>query len=315
MQIGATVAFKDVMTAPEQLMGVKAVWGRSEEAVMCFGSRGNPALKDRGHFSQARRTAERAQTQPYFLTIGGGEQVPDALRGRVLELVRATGVYGETTAFVRDENLRNRLAQWPVAIVVSEVYSVSGEPRLVEDLGFPDRRILTNAYDTVIREKDQIQQLWAALKDWKLERRWDVTLPPSFRDPGKVEMFGSMYPKLLSTSAEGERVWKLSKQIESDPRLKCEAKAQNRAKNGGILVCAACDFSDPLNSMFDAHHLQPLAAGIRESRVDDLVTSTSHNSAPVTRSVSLRRITSARGRGPISSHEPDDVNCPVRAPR
>lgn len=266
-----TVTLKDVVATPADLMGVKAVWGRSSEAVMCFGSRGNAALKDKGHFSQARTTAERAQTQPYFLTIGGGEQVPDALRGRVLELVRATGVYGETTAFVRDEDLRARLAQWPVAIIVSEVYTVSGEPRLVEDLGFPDRRILANAYDSVIRDEDQIERLWDALKDWNVERRWDVLPPPGFRDPGKVQMYGSMYPKLDSKSAEGKRVWKLQQEIERDPRLKREAKALNRAKNGGVIVCEACDFSDPLDSMFDAHHLQPLAAGNRESRVDDLV--------------------------------------------
>ena len=32
-------------------------------------------------------------------------------------------------------------------VVVSEVYRVMDEPRLVEDLGLPDRRILTNAYN------------------------------------------------------------------------------------------------------------------------------------------------------------------------
>lgn len=271
MPNGVPVAFKDVVNAPDQLMGVKAVWGRSKEAVMCFGSRGNPVLKDRGHFSQARTTAERALIQPYFLTLGGGEQVQDALRGRVLELVRATGVYGETTAFVRDDDLRSRLAQWPVAIVVSEVYSVRGEPRLVEDLGFPDRRILANAYDTVIRDEVQINRLWDALKDWKVERRWDVAPPPSFRDPGKVQMCGAMYPKLDSKSTEGKRIWTLSQEIERDSKLKCAAKALNREKNGGTLVCEACGFSDPLEAMFDAHHQQPLAAGVRESRVDDLV--------------------------------------------
>ena len=262
---------KDVVTTPDNLMGVKAVWGRSSEGIMCFGSRGDAILKNRGHFSQARITAERAQTQPYFLTIGGGEQVPDDLRGRVLELVRATGVYGETTAFVRDEDLRARLAQWPVAIIASEVYTLCGEPRLIEDLGFPDRRILANAYDSVIRDDDQIQELWEALADWKVERRWDVLPPVGFRDPGKVQMYGSMYPKLESTSAEGKRVWKLSREIERSPKLKQEVKALNRAKNGGVLVCEACDFTDGLDSMFDAHHLQPLAAGNRESRVDDLV--------------------------------------------
>jgi hypothetical protein len=142
---------------------------------------------------------------------------------------------------------------------------------LVEDLGFPDRRILANAYDSVIREADQIQRLWEALKAWEVERRWDVLPPPGFRDPGKVQMCGSMYPKLDSKSDEGKRVWKLSQEIERDPRLKREVKALNRAKNGGVIACEACDFSDPLDAMFDAHHLQPLAAGNRGSRVDDLV--------------------------------------------
>lgn len=265
-----TVTFKDVVSTPRSLMGVKAVWGRSDEAVMCFGSRGNAALKDRAHFSQARTTAERAQTQAYFLTIGGGEQVPDALRGRVLELVRATGVYGETTAFVREENLRKRLAQWPVAVIVSEIYVISGEPRLVEDLRFPDRRILANAYDSVMRDDDQVQRLWDALRDRDIQRRWDVRPPPGFRDPGKVEMYGSMYPKLDSKSAEGKRVLLLSLQIERDPKLKRAAKERNRAKNGGMIVCEACAFPDTIGMMFDAHHLEPLAAGVRESRVDDL---------------------------------------------
>jgi hypothetical protein len=188
-----------------------------------------------------------------------------------LELVRATGVFGETSAFVRDEGLRVRLAQWPVAIVISEIYSIRDEPRLIEDLGFADRGILTNAYDTVLRNEDQIELLFSALRDWPIKRREDVVLPPGFRDPGKVQMFGSLYPKVLSQSAEGARIWKLSREIERDPKLKREAKARNRADNGGMLVCEACKFSDSLDSMFDAHHQQPLAAGVRESRADDLV--------------------------------------------
>lgn len=259
------------MPTPQSLMGVKAVWGLSSEAVMCFGSRGNPALKDRAHFTQARSTAERAQVQPYFLTIGGGDQAPDSLRGRVLELVRATGVYGETTAFVHNEQLRARLSQWPVAIVVSEVYSFKGKPHLVDDLGFADRRILANAFDAVIRDDGQIDQLWKALRNWEVERRWDVLPPPGFRDPGKVQMYGTMYPKLNSNSAEGKRVWKLSQAIERDPKLKREVKELNRTKNGGLIVCESCYFADSQAAMFDAHHLQPLAAGTRQSRVDDLV--------------------------------------------
>jgi hypothetical protein len=151
-----------------------------------------------------------------------------------------------------------------------EVYSVIGEPLLVEDLGFPDRRILENAFDAVINDVDQVQRLYAALANWTLRRRWEVTPPPGFRDPGKVQMCGTMYPKLLSTSTEGERVWKLSRQIERDRRLVRDAKALNKSKNGGVLVCEACKFSDFAESMFDAHHQDPLAAGIRESRIDDL---------------------------------------------
>lgn len=264
------IKLKEVVTTPAELMGVKAVWGRSSEAVMCFGSRGDARLKDKRYYSQARTTAERAQTQPYFLTIGGGEQVPDEMRGRVLELVRATGVFGETIAFVRDDELRARLAQWPVAIIISEVYAVRGEPRLVEDLGFPDRRILANAYDSVIHDEDQIQRLWEALCEWEVERRWEVQPPHGFRDPGKVQPCGTMYPKLVPKSVEGQRVWKLSQDIERDPKLKREAKALNRARNGGVIVCEACHFSDSMDAMFDAHHLEPLAAGTRESRVDDL---------------------------------------------
>ncbi|MCZ6863684.1 MAG: HNH endonuclease [Alphaproteobacteria bacterium] len=237
---------------------------------MCFGSRGDPAKKDKGHFSQARRTAERAMERPYFITIGGGEQVPDELDGRVVELVRATGVFGETIAFVRDDELRLRLSQWPVAIVVSEVYSVDGEPRLVEDLGFPDRRILANAYDSVIRDEEQIHRLWEALKDRQITRRWEVKLPPGFHDPGKVQMFGTHYPTLTSSSKEGKRLWMLSLKAERDPVLRRHVMVLNRSQHGGVIVCEACGFADDKDAMFDAHHLRPLAVGERKSRPDDL---------------------------------------------
>lgn len=265
------IKFNKVVPNCDTLMGVKAVWGRSSESIMCFGSRGDPEKNDKSHFSMARTTAERALGQPYFITIGGGKQVPDKLRGRILELVRGTGVYGETKVFVQDEAMQLRLAQWPVAIIISEVYSFCDEPYLVEDLGFPDKKILENAYDSVIRNDENIENLWDALKDREIERRWDVTPPPGFRDPGKVQLCGSQYPKLDIRMLEGKKVWKLSLQIERDSRLKKQAKNQNRELNNGVLVCAACGFSDELDAVFDAHHLQPLSAGRRESRIDDLV--------------------------------------------
>lgn len=107
--------FEEVAGSLDQIMGVKAVWGRSSEPVMCFGSRGDEGLKNPGHFQQARVTAEKAILRPYLVTIGGGAEVSKELSGRVFELVRVTGVYGETKAFVRDPTLMARLAQWPAS--------------------------------------------------------------------------------------------------------------------------------------------------------------------------------------------------------
>lgn len=261
--------FADVVPKIDLLMGVKAVWGRSSECVMCFGGRGNAATKDRAYFAQARSTAERALTQPYLVTIGGGEHVPAELRGRVLELVRVTGVFGETNAFVRDPNLRSRLAQWPVAVVLSEVYAITGEPSLVEGLGFDDRRILTNAFDSVRRDDVLVSELWEALHDIEIRRRWEVKALPGFRDPRKIQMFGSKYPNVSPASTEGKRIRQESTKLERDRSLSHAVKEDNRSKNEGTIVCEACEFSDTAGALFDAHHLEPLAAGIRESRIDD----------------------------------------------
>jgi 5-methylcytosine-specific restriction enzyme A len=52
-------------------------------------------VKAGGHFSLARRAAEKAIERPFLISIGGGDEVPPELRGRVLELLRITGVFGE----------------------------------------------------------------------------------------------------------------------------------------------------------------------------------------------------------------------------
>ncbi|MFZ1884725.1 MAG: hypothetical protein WAU53_14260 [Rhodoplanes sp.] len=167
--------FEDVTGSLDAIMGVKAVWGRSSAPVMCFGSRGDLRQKDRAHFMLARNVAENAIARPYLVTIGGGEYVAPELRGRTLELVKVTGVYGETKAFVRDLMLLERLSQWPVATVLSEVYKIEGEPLLIDDLGLPDRRILANAYDGVLRDDDRMALLWSALRSREVQRRWDIT--------------------------------------------------------------------------------------------------------------------------------------------
>lgn len=264
----AAIRFADVVSSPAALMGVKAVWGKSNEPVMCFGSRGDAKAKDRGHFQQARLTAEKAVERPFLLTIGGGEQVGADLRGRVLELVRVSGAYGETSALVHDPILRERLAQWPVAVMLTEVYRVVGDPLLIEDLGFPDRRVLTNAYDGVRSDDEDIAALWTALSDWPVELRLDVLPPTDFRDPGKPQLCGSLYPKLTAT--EGKRRYRLALDAERDRDLSREAKRLNKERNGGLLVCEACDFTDGDGKLFDAHHLLPVAAGERETHVGHL---------------------------------------------
>lgn len=264
------LTFRDVVSAPDLLMGVKAVWGRSTEPIMCFGTGGATKTEHKQYYSQARITAEKSLVMPFFLTIGGGSSVPDELKGRVVELVRSTGVYGDTKAMVLDPLLRERLEQWPVSVMLSEVYTIKGEPHLIEDLGFPNRKILTNAFDSVRRLDDLVSNLWEKLADLPIERRIDVKSPPGFRDPKKVVLIGSRYPYVDYTSEEGKRIWVESQKVERDSRLMKEAKKRNRSLNAGLIVCEACGYSDELAGMFDAHHLYPLSLGIRETRLDDL---------------------------------------------
>jgi len=244
MAVDDLVLFRSVVNDPELLMGVKAVWGRSQEAVMCFSTIGT-----------ARSVAHSSANRPFFVTIGGGQRVPDELRGRALEVVRATEKYGPTQDFVRDPELRTWLSQWPAAVTTAETYSIKSEPLIVDDLGLPDRKILENAFDRVVRKEEAIQALWNALANLPVQRRWNLR---------------SDAPSVAISSIEGKSIWRRAREIENDPKLKKEAKDQNRRKNNGLIVCEACEFTDKQSKMFDAHHLQPLMAGVRETRVDDL---------------------------------------------
>ena len=260
---------EDVAGSIDALMGVKAVFGRSRASVMCFGSHGDENKKDKGHFSLARSTAEKAVQQPYLVSIGGGDDVPTELRGRVLELLRVTGVFGETKAFIKDEDYLALLKRWPVAVVTSEVYEILGEPSLVGDLNFPDRQILANAYDGVRRNDSEMVRLWEAIRNIEVRRRLDVELPPGFRDPGRVQLFSSMYSMVSASSSEGRKIWKRQFVLERDKKLSQAVKKANREINDGKIMCEACEFSHENSRLFDAHHLHPLACGVRASRIDD----------------------------------------------
>ena len=261
--MGTVVTLRDVVPTSDDLMGVKAVGGRTRGPVMSFPSQGKT---ENAHLAKARIAAERAPDQPYFITIGAGKGVETSRDGRVLCLVRGTGVYGKTSAFVRGE----ADPRWPVSIVLTEVFSVVGEPHLVKDLGLPNRSVLSNNFGGVVRHPEPIEQLWEALKDWTIKRQWDVTLPHMFRDPGEPQHWRTTYPKIEGKSKEGKRIWAISKKIERDRKLGQLAKTKNSEKNGGTLRCEACDFTDRSGAMFDAHHIRPLSEGERDSRVDDL---------------------------------------------
>lgn len=250
-------------------MGVKAVWGTLSAPLMSFGSRGDPSAKDRKHYTLARSAAERSLTAPWLVSIGGGAQVRDGFDGRVLELAKVTAVYGETLTFVEDEKLRSLLTQWPVSVVLSEVHSIEGQPRLMEDLGFADRRILANAYDGIIHRDEDMQALWSVIRDLKVERRRDLPPIPGFRDPGRLTLVGSIIPRLLASSEEGKRILRECISIERSSALVKAAKTANRERHGGVIVCEGCDFTSDTRAMFDAHHLDPIHAGVRVSTIDD----------------------------------------------
>lgn len=261
--------FQEVVRSPGELMGVKAVFGALTGRAMCFGSRGDAKLKDRGHFQSARISAEYAVDRPLLITIGGGAECQAGLEGRVLNVARVSKVYGETPVFYTDPADRERLSRWPVATALLDVYEVEGSPRLVEDLGLPDRTILTNAFDLVVRPEAKVNDLWEALRDVPLRL---VDLPPlvNFLEPDKVTLVGSIPPTRIGKE-EGKRLSREVQVFERQSELAKDARTQNRDAHGGQPTCEACGFTDELDGMFDVHHKVPLMLGVRESTLSDLV--------------------------------------------
>lgn len=263
-----TKLFQDVVAGPEDLMGVKAVFGPLTGRAMCFGSRGDTKLKDRGYYQSARIAAEYAVQRPLLVTIGGGGECDPALMGRVVNVARVSKVYGETPVFYKDPAELQRLSRWPVATALLDVFEVDGFPRLVEDLGLPDRTILTNAFDLVVRPPEKVDELWKALQGVPLHL---VDLPPlvNFTEPDRVTQVGSMPPTRISKE-EGQRRSREVQVYERSGELPRLARELNREANNGVLVCDACGFQDGLDGMFDVHHVVPLMFGTRETTLSDL---------------------------------------------
>lgn len=74
----------------------------------------------------------------------------------------------------------------------------------------------------------------------------------------------------IITASEGERQTIEINVGERDPKLSKMVKELNRNRHGGVIVCESCGFESADPSVFDAHHLHPIAAGIRATRIDDL---------------------------------------------
>jgi 5-methylcytosine-specific restriction enzyme A len=249
------------------LMGVKAVYGPSPgpEAVMCFGPNGTDQ-NNRAYYSHASNVVKAAMKTPYFITLGGGANVDEKFRGRAVEVVKATLAYGKTDAFVKEPSTLERLKQWPTAVVLSEVYEIVGMPSLVKDLGFKDMSILLNAFDAVRFYDELMEQLWKSLENYDLRRRWEVEPPPGFKEPNKPSLSFTLYPTL--SVEEGKARLRTTMELERKSEAADEAKLRNLTANGNKYKCEACSFEDELRSLFDAHHIQPLATGPRISTVD-----------------------------------------------
>ncbi|MBS0240147.1 MAG: HNH endonuclease [Proteobacteria bacterium] len=272
LQIGARrkqdSILAEVIPGPHSIMGVKAVFGPISSHVLCFGGHGS--INDKSYFRVAASAAQRAKTRPYVIAIGGGKNVQKAFEGRVVNVARLAFVYGLTKSLLSDYAEIERLARWPVAIALHDVWSFVKSPLLIDDLGFPDRKILSGAQDGIVHPGDAIERLWDALRTQPV-RPAALPLPGNFYDAGAPTLVNKHLPTIPSSkSEEGKRVFKLQRAIERDPKMAKEAKRLNYARYGAI-TCEACGFAHSDSAMFDAHHPTPLAVGKRTTLPEHLL--------------------------------------------
>ena len=265
------VTFGDIVTSPNELMGVKAVFGPANSHLLRFGGRGSPSSS--GYYSVPRSAATKATTSPFIVAIGGGKDVRDNLGGKVLNLFRAGTVYGTTSILAGPEDKidADGLARWPVALVMRQVWEFDGFPHLVDELGMPDRKILAAAMDGIVRPPAKIDMFWEALKQWPL-REMALRLPANFHDNGVPKLVTSRLPTIPPgvASEEGKRVWQLQLTIERDSKISKAAKLLNIERYGAP-TCESCQFTHSDSGMFDAHHPTPLAAGQRNTLAEHLI--------------------------------------------
>ncbi|TYC78783.1 hypothetical protein [Novosphingobium sp. BW1] len=262
---------RDIVPDAEQIMGCKAVFGAISSHILCFAKRGDRANPKRFYMLPAG-VARRAVGRPFIIAIGGGRSVRDGLGGRVLNVARASTVHGDTATLLDDPTEIERLSRWPVAIALNDVWRLQGYPRLVEDLGMPDRRMLEGAVDSVIRHDDRVAMLWERIADWTVELA-TLPAPANFFDTGVPTLVsGGLRPTVPdgAGSVEGNRVWRLQRDIERDEKVSRDAKVLSAARHGKP-TCEACGFAHDDFAMLDAHHPNPLASGVRKTLPNHLV--------------------------------------------
>ncbi|MCX7364703.1 MAG: HNH endonuclease [Alphaproteobacteria bacterium] len=251
----------DVVDFPGRLLGLKAVWGPTLRPVISFG--GN---EDEIAYKRLRTWATRAQERaaPFVILIGGGSEADANATGRVLEIIELGNTIGRTTLFTTDE----ALARWPYSIFLRSVWTVSGWPRVVEELGLPDRSILTGSMDGIIRPEG-IDDLWERLRERDLMPGY-LPVVPNFVDGDKVVVASTFLPKPILSAEEGKIRFKVAREAERDPALAKEAKRLNAERNDGRCTCEACRLSANSMALFDAHHISPIHAGARKTAVSEL---------------------------------------------
>lgn len=256
----------DVVGSVDQAMGAKAVFGSISSHVLCFGSRGTRA--ETRYFSVPAGAARRAVDSPWVFAIGGGNNAPNEVHGRVLNIVRVSCVYGETSAFVTPEEAA-RLSQWPVAIALHDVWELEGHPHMIRDLGLPHRRLLAGSQDGIVKPVEFFAAFWSAVRDWPVRIK-ALPLDRDFYDDGTPRLVSQMLPTLNPGSEEGRTIWKLQLDRERDHAHSRDAKQLNKFKYGKY-TCEACGLAHDDAGLFDAHHPNPLCAGVRTTLPEHLI--------------------------------------------
>lgn len=75
----------------------------------------------------------------------------------------------------------------------------------------------------------------------------------------------------IDVSPEGDKKWTCQLRVERDDRLVEAALAKNLCAETELYVCEACNFRHRDRAMFDVHHMKPLMAGPRRTKVSELL--------------------------------------------